>query len=462
VAFGIAFLGALMVAMIQGPKPFYADSHEYWTMGESFVRNGHFSLLNFDNFVRGYTLALIYRELQALAGSLRWTSSSALKLSNALLFALIGSVLGPRLAEMAWPRRRWGIWRRLALTGLLVVFWSGYLNFPLSDFPALAAVLVAIVATGSPGSPGWMLGCGLACGLAINIRPGYLPLAPIVFALMVVGWRERRGPWAVSMSRRALCAGLLAVGFVAVSLPQSLASQSNFDSWNPIPGGMFNLQLTDGLIQQRYETYVGATPHLAIYSEDRAGVELLAEHGGHQIEGWLPYSELIATHPVTMGGLFLRRFVNGVDLRYTTPYIEHLHHDGILWLRIVGFLLVFLALVRVLWAPARRRLGPARWRYPAALLLCGLPSLSSHAEVRYMLPFLMLAYILVLAAGWPNPIPRSDAGLRRFKTAAILCASALAFTALVWHITSLTSRNMHAHGPERPSASSGVSPSGVG
>jgi hypothetical protein len=444
--FGLAFLGTLAVALIQGPKEFFYDSHGYWTLGKTFIENGHFSLSNFNSITRGYVLPLIYRELQAIANHFGWTSSSMVKLFNALLFALIGSVLAPKLAEMAWPERRWGIGRRLALTGLLVAFWSGYMNFPLSDVPALAATLAAIVAAGSPESPGWMFGAGVACALAINIRPGYAPLAPVVVALVAAGWFDRRGRLRASTARRALCAGMLALGFVAISLPQSLSSYRHYHTASPLPGtaaGMFKEQVWEGLIYQRFESYVGANPHVGIYYDDPVGVALLAKLKNHQIETWGQYLELVANHPATMGALLVRRFVNGMDARYTTPYVEHLDHDGILWLRIVGFLLVLLALVRVLWPAARRRLGPARWRYPLALLLCNITSLASHAETRYMLTFYVLTYILVLAAGWPNPIAGTVVGLRRFRTLAILLAGSVAFTALVWHITAVTSSLRH-------------------
>jgi hypothetical protein len=449
-AFGIAFAATLTVAMIQGPKPFYADSHTYWTLGKTFIKNGHFSLLNFNSILRGYMLPLIFREAQMVANDLGWTPSSMAKLLNALVFALIGSVLGPRLAEMAWPERRWGIWRRLALTGLVVVFWSGFLNFPLSDFPALAATLAAIVAAGNPESPGWMFAAGLACALAIDIRPSYTPLAPVVLLLVAAGWFDRRGQRHASTARRALCAGLLALGFVAVSLPQSLSSYRHFHTASFIPGtaaGLFKQEVGEGLIYQRVDVYVGANvgvnSPIPINYYDPVGMELLAKQKNHQIENWGQYIGLMATHPVAMGALFVRRFVNGLDARYTTVYIEHLHHDGILWLRIAGFLLVLLALIRLLWPAARRRLGPTRWRYPVALLLCNLSILASHTETRYLLTFYILTYILVLAAGWPNPFTRSDAGLRRFKTLAILFVGSAAFTAVVWHITAVTSSHRH-------------------
>jgi len=144
-----------------------------------------------------------------------------------------------------------------------------------------------------------------------------------------------------------------------------------------------------------------------------------------------------------MVSLLARHLINGLDARYDTAYVEHLETGANRWRRLAGFLLVFLALVRLLWPAARQRLGPARWRYPIALLLCIATSVPTHMETRYLLPAYLLSYILVLIPGWPNPIGPSEAGVRRFRTVAILAVSYLAFMAVIWHVISATTRQLH-------------------
>lgn len=111
-------------------------------------------------------------------------------------------------------------------------------------------------------------------------------------------------------------------------------------------------------------------------------------------------------------------------------------------MRLGGFLLVFLALTRVLWPAARRSLGPARWRYPVALLVCCLTSLPSAMETRYLLPVYLLSYILVLAPGWPSPIAEDRIGLRRYRSAGAILVAYLLFMAVVWHVVSATSSHL--------------------
>ncbi len=52
-AFVIAFAGTLAIALLQAAKPFYADAGGYWTLGNTFVKHGEFSLLNFRSPLRG-------------------------------------------------------------------------------------------------------------------------------------------------------------------------------------------------------------------------------------------------------------------------------------------------------------------------------------------------------------------------------------------------------------------------
>jgi hypothetical protein len=128
--------------------------------------------------------------------------------------------------------------------------------------------------------------------------------------------------------------------------------------------------------------------------------------------------------------------INGLDMRYTSAYVEHIESAGVLPLRLAGFLLAFLALARLLWPAARRGLGATRWRYPAALVVCCLSSVPTAMQTRYLLPLWILLCMLVLAPGWPNPVQREQTGRRHTWPLAALGVGYLAFMALVWHVVS--------------------------
>ena len=57
VAFAWGFAAALIVAL-RRTEILLLDSGGYWSLGSTFFLNGHFSVLNFANPVRGYLLPL--------------------------------------------------------------------------------------------------------------------------------------------------------------------------------------------------------------------------------------------------------------------------------------------------------------------------------------------------------------------------------------------------------------------
>ena len=439
-AFGVAFLAALVVGLAQGVRPFYADSEGYWRLSSSFSVGGHFSLFDFASPQRGYLLPLVIYMLRLLSDGTFAGESAAVTVFIVLVFALISAVLAPRLAELTWPEQSWGLLRRLALTSLMLIFWSGDLNYPLTDFPGLATSLLALVAVAQSETPGWMLLGGMAAGATLDLRPAYEPLLPMLVIVVALNWFDQRGTQHASTARRALCAGMLIVGFAFVSLPQSLSAHRFFNTWSPVPGASTSLPgeiLTQGMSLQRQDSFerpIG-TPN-GIFYKDASGNRLLNEQPGHTIMDSSQYIGLIVSHPTVMIPLLIRHIINGLDDRYSTIYVEHLASGGYLWLRISGFLLVFLALMRLLWPEARRKLGPTRWRYPAALASCVAPSITSSMETRYMLPVVILTYALVLAPRWPNPIGPVGAGWRRYRTVAALTIVGLMYSAALWHILS--------------------------
>jgi hypothetical protein len=438
-----AFAGALLVALAEGVKPFYYDAGNYWTIGGTFFRHGDFSLFNYSNTLRGYLLPLIDNRLLRVAIALDWRASALANIFNAACFAAIGAVLAPRLAELAWGRR-WGVARRLALTGLLLLFWHGFLSYPLSDFPAFTFMLIAVVACSRPESVGSMALAGLGAGAAIDARPAYLPLLVLVPLLAVLMARERPVGERVSRGRRLVAWVVLIVAFAAVSLPQALISHRHFASWSFIPGsaaGLESLQLTEGMRLQRYDTFVGVGQPPQMLYEDPAGTRLLAAQPGGRVAGLGQYLEIVADHPGTMLPLLVRHVVNGLDQRYPTPYVERVDTGPNRSLRLAGLLLLLLALARVCWPPARRALGRTRWRYPLTLLACCVTAVPSAMETRFLLPVFTLVYVVVLtpSGSWSRETaPR----WRRFAARALALAACATVATIVLLVASDASSHL--------------------
>lgn len=448
-AFAIALAAAVIVALVQGEKFFFFDSGGYWYLSETFVRNGHFSLFNFVNSgLRGYALPLLYWALRNAGELLSMSNSLAVRMVNAATFALIGAVLAPRLAAIAWPQTSWNVTRRLALSGLVLVFWSGYLSYPLSDFPALAFGLLALVAIFRGDSPPWLLVAGLSAGLAINIRPSYVLLAPVLVALLVWDWVEQPRTERASVGRRGLSVAVLVVGLAIVAVPQSIIQHRQFGDYSPLPGSsaLTQLQYRAGLELQRYDTYLEGTGRLEYVEPHTA--DIVAGLGSSTVDS-IAYLKIVLRHPVTMAGLFLRHTVDGLDPRYTTPYIETLEMNRSGFssaahqlLRIAGFLIVFIAFVRVFWPAGRRSLGPARWRYLVALLVVSVTAAPSAMEARFLLPVYVVVWLLVMAPGWSSALKETRAGPHRYSAPALVLGAGLAYAVIVWAIISAATENL--------------------
>jgi hypothetical protein len=448
-AFAIGALATLLVALAAGAKIFYFDSGGYWTLSESFTASGHFSFYDFPDALRGYSWPLILWTLRNVSEVFTSDQSLMVRGFNAVIFALVGTVLAPRLASIAWPQASWNIARRLALTAFILAYWSGYLSFPLSDFPALAAALLALVAVYRADSPAWLLVAGFAGALALNIRPAYVLLPLLLVVLLAWSWIEGRRTRPISARRRVLCVVALLAGMAFVSVPQSLSHHKYQGSFNPVPGSteLQRLQYTGGLQLQRYETYISTTPHMEYL--DPHTKEIVAGLEGGSVQGTGEYLGFVVDHPLTMAGVFLRHIVNGFDQRYTTPFVETLESDRggttaawHLLLRIGGFLMVFLALVRVAWPAGRRSLEPARWRYAAALLVLAAPSVPSAIETRFLLPAYLLAAMLVITPGWRRALGETWAGPARNRALALVLTAAAAYAVVVWTIVSAATDNL--------------------
>ncbi len=433
VAFAIVLAAALIVAAIQGSKEFWWDSHGYWELSEGFDHAGTFSFSHFPyDGLRGFALPLVYYLVHQVGDIFGLGPGSDVNIFNAVLFALLGGVLGPKLAEIAWPRHRWGLAPRLGLGALLLIFWSGYLSYPLSDFPALFAGVLALVAVSRVDSPAWLALAGLSAGFAINARPAYLLLAPLLLFVFGWSWWRERERVPTSGARRALCVLALVVGLLVVTIPQSLYEHRAGGSYTPLPGGgeLAGLQYSAGLKMQRTEARASVGPRPVMEYMEPSAVPIREELPDGRVADTGKYLEIIVDNPVTMAGLFFRHVVNGLDQRYTTPYIEHLEPPARKLLRLAGFLLVFAALFRLIWPRGRRSLGDARWRYPLTLLACCATVPTTAVETRYLVPVFLLAALVVLTPGWPTPL-EAGAGARRFRTLAIAGACLAVFLVVV-------------------------------
>ncbi len=392
---------------LSGYDRFYYDSSVYWQLGHSFHHNGHFSLVGFQEGVptypRGYSLPLLNHLLQVIASAGGLGSVTIVKIFGALLAATLGVIVAPRLARQLFPRASTDVGRVLALNALFFLFWRDHFDFPLSDFPALLVASVALLGL-LRGSPRGYLVAGVGFGLAVNMRPAYQPA--LLAALLVAALLPIR-PW--NWRLRGTAAALVLVGAFAAFLPQMMINHHQNATWTPFVSGGKNisfLQLSDGMIAQKYETYVGTAegyPQPQVFYLDPATTNVLErEHlsttlidgQNASITSYGQYIRLVFDHPAEMTASYLRHIFNGLDVRYPSPYVRNLENSSIV-LSLLAYTLIFLAIARLLLSDARHALGRVRWAGLIVLVSTCLTAIPGAVEPRFFLPLQLLIYMLV-------------------------------------------------------------------
>jgi hypothetical protein len=392
--FGLVALVYLVHLFIAGDDRFYFDSFRYWEVSKLFGKNGGFSLLAFDYPNRGYSLPLVYHGLDGVRGALTMGDATAVKVFGALLAATLGVVVAPRLARALFPGAAISWTRVLLLNALLFVYWRDHFGFPLSDFPALLLASVGLLGLLRATTAGYV-GAGLGFMLAANMRPAYLPAAAA--AIVVAGVLPRQGRKA---PRRLSAVGLVLAGVVGASLPQMLINHRYHASWSPVASGskeISMLQLTQGMLNQKYETYVGPPdgyPRPEVYFLDPATAHVLAAEGLTEITSYRQYAGIASRHPAEMAASWTRHVFNGLDVRYPTPYIRDLGDSSIV-LSLLLYTLLFLALLHLLIPDARRALRGIHWVGVAVLASPCLSAIPGAVEPRFFLPLQLIAYMLV-------------------------------------------------------------------
>jgi hypothetical protein len=390
---------------VSGYDRFYYDASLYWQLGHSFESNGHFSLLAYGGATyHGYSIPLLNHVLQVIASTAGIGSVTIVKLFGALSAAVLGVIVIPRLARRLFPNASIGVGRVLALNAIIFLFWRDYFDFPLSDFPALLVASIGLLGLRRSTVPGYVI-AGLGFGLAANMRPAYQPA--LIACVVVAGLLPLRS-W--NWQRRGAAASLVVAGAFIAFLPQMLINHHQRGTWSPsLPGGrvIAMQQLSDGMIAQKYETYVGPStryPQPEVFYFDPATTHVLQqEHiatnaivfGQYAaITSYSQYAGIVLRHPVEILASYVRHIFNGLDVRYPTPYVRNLEDTSIA-LSLLQYTLMFLAIVRLLVPHARRALGRSSWAGILVLLSACITALPTEAESRFFLPLQLFIYMLV-------------------------------------------------------------------
>lgn len=213
---------------------FFADAAMYWNGASALVDGGDVTIEG-GLALRGVWSSVIFLPAAASASVFGPEAAGlAVLIQNALLVAVIGSVVLPRLVARMTTPRIWHIWVSAVTVAVIA---RGAVPYPLMDLWAAAAAFVGILLISSSRWYVCMAG-GLAAVIAVNLRPAYL----VPLALVAVVWcifNARRMQWP-------------ALGAAIGLVPQVLFNRYAFDVWLPWPVDTFRI----GQIQAQYSGYV--------------------------------------------------------------------------------------------------------------------------------------------------------------------------------------------------------------
>ena len=156
VAFVITFaIFAFYSLRLEAPPLWCCDTRQYWELGQSFLKSGHFRFLDFDQTYRGYLLSMMLAFLQSIGAAVGVNPFRVFFAFNAAVTSAALAVVVPLLVRSftgQLPRT----WQIFGFALLFFTFWRGFLLFPMSDtwsvFLAILAIWLMIESLGRSGA----------------------------------------------------------------------------------------------------------------------------------------------------------------------------------------------------------------------------------------------------------------------------------------------------------------------
>ena len=361
--FLIVFLIILLSNLHSSHLSFYYDASGYWELGKTFFGQGRFNILNYKEALRGYLYPLINSMFYLLAQALHLNEIFLFRSVNAVIVAFLIAVLIPKLFSLILNKEITAF-QNLAFCVITTIFWRGYFLYPLSDFPALFALLAGIYIVLQnyykriervqiTQAIKYIL-AGVCIAASVNIRPSYqIIIIPFFFLLFICFYKR------VSRKTAAVYIICTVVGLLICFIPQIYINYFNFQVLSPFiqtslssyGKSLLIQQIEWGIFMQKYETYIGNGLEPAMRYIDFQGQGILQKENISTISSIGQYIKLLFKYPVDFICIYFRHIFNGIDINYNTPYVENAYENRIifsmvnytLWFFIPIFILCYAA-----------------------------------------------------------------------------------------------------------------------
>ncbi|QAX83300.1 hypothetical protein C2E19_05370 [Pseudomonas sp. DTU12.3] len=412
------FIAALLFYLIQkhiDARFFLGDAKDYWYLS-SYIWN-----FSFPENLRGYFFPLLLSPAKYLSETFPQLGYFPLRLLQAFAYSYSLCILLPDLFSRIFGGHV-TLLRRLIVPCLVAIFFPGLISYPLSDLPAFSLILSSIYLlisaekkTSHSGMYAMLFAAGLLAYGACNTRPIYiftLVALAISIPLLIFGSR--------ALSTKILATLIFALGAATCSIPQAMINIKHFNSSSPLvisnigETSLFATQLKWGITIQRYETLLDKSNEKVsgIYYFYPAGEEFFKSRGLNEVTATVPwYLGMVLSEPVVFSRIYLRHFINGIDVRdqevYTTsPSVQKSIRSAI---SIALFFFGFFLLARSIPEPSSpasdtKKQTLSRLFWLIVLIIPVVAIIPGAIETRFFFPLQVICYS---AIAFKTSIPTS-------------------------------------------------------
>jgi hypothetical protein len=389
---------------------YIGDTYWYWFAGDLFYKNGQFSILHYSGApFRGYIIPLLTLGLRKVAQILGINAVLVYEILSALFFAYFISTLMPDIYELLTKKKR-AKWYQIGMLFVIVsLFWRGYFIDLLSDFYAVAALLLALkyhVLAERTEKNSYFFWAGLFSGLSVLIRSNYKYSFYLIILYIFIGISFKNRlvfDQLGSYGRRLI---IFLIGAMIICFPQFLINQRHgkfgffpYDS----KVKMVNTDRIQMVSLAQLQGGIGIEKCLPGIYYDRHGIDVMHKYYGyppgnyteedfirlwreHTMENFGEYLAMVVKYPLDFACIYFRHLFNGLDVR------AHRYGPGkeIFYYAFVNYTILFVVLVFLY--HHRKKTG---LKFLILLGILFLPSVSiipGMIEIRYFLSFHLFNY----------------------------------------------------------------------
>lgn len=406
--FVITFLAVLVILLAYPGKVLFGDSQGYINLAYSFERDGKFSLLNYNNPLRGYMLPLLLYPITVFQRALGADVLLVFRVVNAFFFAGLVVLITHFFERIFGFRARF--WQNAVLAGLLLFFWYGHMAFPLSDFPALAlglsAVLMGWTALEKAERPLWQrllfsFSSGVLLAASVMVRTSYQFSMYVAVLLFIIGLFLLRIP---AVQRTSMLA-VLVIGAVMIFTPQFLMNSIHHNTPTPFSlnnyqgKNLFLFQLHTGMFLQRadfgYQDENGNSTYSAIIPDNQGSI-IKQRFYPEMTDNFTlrSYLGLIRRFPLDFATMYARHLFNGLDVVYPTVYNHNVLDQKLIY-RLLNYTLWFVAGWTIFHCDIVIKRDIRKLAVLGVIAMPALSTIPGAIENRFFLPIFVMMYACV-------------------------------------------------------------------